>query len=288
MRVLLTVLLAVSSVNAYDAVLFSNEQKITEDFPSVENILSTASADAPVVFIVNPDFTLGQFSREAHAYSAKKEVKGLPAVVKSATYYASRYLRNPVYAPDAVTVTSMDDFISGNEVYIIAGEDWTSMEALTKDVFLELGKNNTNYTAVITATEAVSTNKTREKRVATSEMDSDSPLAAGPDMDMPMVLPPYNRSQYPDVKPGVPALGSCLLYLEGVNIVVQNSKKVFATIPVRSLTNTTSWSYADGDVKCNNATNGTYTFAVRLKLKGDVFDSAQRVKINSGTQLMFT
>ncbi|RCN45986.1 vacuolar ATP synthase subunit S1 [Ancylostoma caninum] len=292
MRVLIAVLLTVSSVKAYDAVVFSSEQKITKDYPTIENLLSTASSKSPVVFIVNPDFTLGQFSREANAYSSNKEVSGLPATVKSAAHHVSRHLTESVYAPGAVTVTSMDNFTPGADIYILAGEEWKSMQSLAEAVLPKLGEK---YTAVITATEAVSADKSRVKRVVTSEMEheaanpSGNPSnAGGPEVSMPMTLPPYNRSQYPDVKPGKPELGSCLLYLEGVNIVVQNSKKAFATIPIRSLTNTTSWSYADGDVKCNNATNGTYSFIVRLNLKGDVLDSTQKlVKISSGSQVVF-
>ncbi|KAK5985750.1 hypothetical protein GCK32_012413 [Trichostrongylus colubriformis] len=63
MRVLFTVLVAVSSTTAYDAIVFSNEQQITrmlKDFPTIPNLISTASAESPLVFIVNPDFTLGR------------------------------------------------------------------------------------------------------------------------------------------------------------------------------------------------------------------------------------
>ncbi|EYC15274.1 hypothetical protein Y032_0037g3426 [Ancylostoma ceylanicum] len=291
MRVLIAVLLTVSSVNAYDAVVFSSEQKITKDYPTIENLLSTASADSPVVFFANPDFTLGQFSREAKAYSPNEKLSGLPATVKAAAHHSSRHLTEGVYAPDAVTLTSADNFTPGATTYILAGDEWKSMQSLAEKVLPKLGDK---YTAVITATDAVSADKSRVKRVVTSEMEheaanpSASASTAGPEVSMPMTLPPYNRSQYPDVKPGQPALGSCLLYLEGVNIVVQNSKKAFATIPIRSLINTTSWSYADGDVKCNNATNGTYEFTVRLNLKGDVLDSTQKlVKVSGGSQVMF-
>ncbi|VDM71016.1 unnamed protein product, partial [Strongylus vulgaris] len=218
-----------------------------------------------------------------------KKVTGLPATVKSAKNYASRYLSENVNAPNAKTVTSADNFVDDAAVYIIAGDDWTSMQSLAETVLSKLGNK---YTAVITATEAVSATLQRDKRVTTSDMEqndanpSGTPGNAGPDLDLPVTLPPYNRTSYPDVKPGLPDLGSCMLYLEGVNIVVQNGKQ-FVSVPVRSLTNTTSWSYADGDVKCNNATNGTYSFTVRLKLKGDVMDDKQRVKITSGSQIQF-
>ncbi|KAK6751952.1 hypothetical protein RB195_003396 [Necator americanus] len=290
MRVLIAVLMTVSTVTAYDAVVFSNDREIKKDYPSIEN-LATSSSESPVVFIVNPDFTLGQFSREAHAYSDNKEMTGLPATVKSASYKASRYIPRSIHAPDAVILTSKDNFVPGAHSYILVGEDWNSMQSLTEDILPQLGGK---FTAIITATEAVYGDLARVKRVATSEMENDANPsgppsgAGGPEISMPMSLPPYNRSQYPDVKPGTPILGSCMLYLEGVNIVVQNSKKTFATIPIRSFTNTTAWSYADGDVKCNNATNGTYSFVVRMNLKGDVADSSQRVKVRGGSPIMFT
>ncbi|CAJ0608705.1 unnamed protein product [Cylicocyclus nassatus] len=65
-----------------------------DDYPSTENLLSTASPESPLVFIVNPDFTLGQFSREARAYSVDKTLRGLPATVKSKKYHVSRYLED--------------------------------------------------------------------------------------------------------------------------------------------------------------------------------------------------
>ncbi|CAJ0604047.1 unnamed protein product [Cylicocyclus nassatus] len=287
MRVLITVLLAVKTITAYDAVIFSSEQKIEDDYPSIENLLSTASPESPLVFIVNPDFTLGQFSREARAYSVDKTLRGLPATVKSKKYHVSRYLEDFVLVLNAVKVTSAEEFTKGNATYVVAGEEWTSMQSLAKTVLSGLGDS---YTAVITATDAVATDKARTKRVITSEMDetTGSPSAAnGPEIDMPVNLPPYNRTEYPDVRPDASKLGSCMLYSEGINIVVRNAKKEFVSIPVRSLTNTTSWSYAAGDVNCVNSTAGPFEFTVRLKLKGDVTDNAEKVKISSGSPIEF-
>nr|CDJ94276.1 ATPase domain containing protein [Haemonchus contortus] len=288
---LLVVLIAVSSVTAHDAVVFSNDQKITKDFPSIPNLISTASSESPLVFLVNPDFTLGQFSREAAAYSQDKRVSGLPAVVKSSSHHASRYFSDSFYTPDAVVLTSPNNFVAGAKIYVLMGEEWASMQNLAEVVFPQIGDK---YTGIITASDAVYWDKARVKRVVTSDMENDdapsgspSPDAAGgPDVAMPLNLPPYNRTEYPSVKPLGAGLGSCLLYMEGVNIVVQNSKKAFATIPIRS--NETTWNYADGDVNCVNDTAGEYRFAVRLKLKADAVDAKGQVKISSGSQLMFT
>ncbi|KAK6028391.1 hypothetical protein OSTOST_05564, partial [Ostertagia ostertagi] len=287
MRVFLAVLIAVSSASAYDAVVFSSEQEITKDFPTIPNLISTASAEAPLVFIVNPDFTLGQFSREAAAYSQDKVVSGLPAIVKSSLHHAPRYFADGLHAPGATILTSPDNFVSGASIYILMGEEWATMEKLAEVVLPQMGKK---YTAVITSSEAVSGDKVRVKRVVTSDMENDSApsgspspdAAGGPSMPMPLNLPPYNRSGYPDVQPGKANLGSCLLYMEGVNIVVQNAKKAFATIPVRS--NGTNWNYSDGDVVC---TNTSATFFVRMMLDADAVDAKNQIKISKGAQLKF-
>ncbi|CAJ0606215.1 unnamed protein product [Cylicocyclus nassatus] len=57
----------------------------------------------PLVFIVNPDFTLGQFSREARAYSVDKTLTGLSPTVKSKKYHVSRYLEDFVLVRDTYT-----------------------------------------------------------------------------------------------------------------------------------------------------------------------------------------
>ncbi|CAJ0606216.1 unnamed protein product [Cylicocyclus nassatus] len=64
-----------------------------------------------------------------------------------------------------------------------------------------------------------------------------SPSAANrPEIDMPVNLPPIT-GRIPDVRPDASKLGSCMLYSEGINIVMRNAKKEFVSIPVRSLTN---------------------------------------------------
>ncbi|VDM52095.1 unnamed protein product [Angiostrongylus costaricensis] len=267
MQFFIVVLFSTPVVMAYDAVVFSNDQQVTKDYPTIENLVFTASASSPLVFIVNPDFTLGQFSKQALAFSLGSDTSGLPATVKSSSYHSDRYYSDVIRVPDAVIVKSSDDFVPNANVYILEGTEWASMELLAQEFLPQLGRT---YTAIITATEGVSTRKDRVKRVATSEMVDDASSgvqeSGGPDVKMPMNLPPYNRTEYPNVKPLSAGLGSCLLYLEGVNIVVQNSKKMFATIPIRSMVNTTT------------------CFVVRLKLKGDVTDAKQQIKISSGSQ----
>ncbi|PIO65481.1 hypothetical protein TELCIR_12849 [Teladorsagia circumcincta] len=167
------------------------------------------------------------------------------------------------------------------------GEEWASMQKLAEALLPHMGKK---YTAIITSSEAVSGDKVRVKRVVTSDMENDSAPSGSPSpdaaggalVDMPLNLPPYNRSDYPDVKPGTASLGSCMLYMEGVNIVVQNAKKAFATIPIRS--NGTKWNYANGDVAC---TNTSATFFVRMKLDADAVDAKNQIKISKGAQVNF-
>lgn len=209
-------------------------------------------------------------------------------MVKSASYHASRYFADPLYAPGAVILMSADNFFAGADIYILMGEEWTSMQTMAEVVLSKLGDK---YTAVITATEAVSGDKKRVKRIVTTLMDEADPSGApekatGAYVDMPISLPPYNRTEYGTVKPTDPGLGSCLFYAEGVNIIVMNSKKSFATIPIRSVNAT--WSYGDGDVNCVNATAGDYKFYVRMRLKTDVNDDKKQVIIKSGSQVEFT
>lgn len=59
-------------------------------------------------------------------------------------------------APGAVIVTSVDNFTPGADIYILAGEEWNSMQSLAESVLPKLGEK---YAAVITATEAVSGDK---------------------------------------------------------------------------------------------------------------------------------
>uniref|UniRef100_A0A0K0D479 Ac45-VOA1_TM domain-containing protein n=1 Tax=Angiostrongylus cantonensis TaxID=6313 RepID=A0A0K0D479_ANGCA len=270
MQFYLVVLFSTPAVVAYDAVVFSNDQQVTKDYPTIENMVFTASASSPLVFIVNPDFALGQFSKHALAFSLGRNTSGFPATVKSSAYHSDRYYSDVIRVPGAMIVKSNGDFVPNANVYVLEGTEWTSMELLAQEFLPRLGRT---YTAIITATEGVSTRKDRVKRVATSEMGDDASSgvqeSGGPDVKMPMNLPPYNRTEYPNVKPLSAGLGSCLLYLEGVNIVVQNSKKMFATIPIRSMVNTTT------------------CFVVRLKLKGDVTDAKQQIKISSGSQVIF-
>ncbi|KAJ1365852.1 hypothetical protein KIN20_026301 [Parelaphostrongylus tenuis] len=273
---LLSLSLPVAVVVAYDAVVFSNDQQITEHYPSIENMVSTASPGAPLVFIVNPDFTL------------ESDLLGLPAIVKSSFYHSDRYYTDVIRVPDAVTVPSVDDFSPNASIYILEGTEWASMQRLAQELLPQMGSA---YTAIITSSDAVSTRKNRVKRVVTSEMEDNASSGVqdsseGPYINMPMNLPPYNRTEYPDVKPSSAGLGSCMLYMEGVNIVVM-SKKMFATIPIRSLVNTTTWSYANGDVQCSNSSSGTYSFTVRLMLKGDVTDAKNQIKISSGKEVKF-
>ncbi|CAI4229595.1 unnamed protein product [Auanema sp. JU1783] len=293
MRVFQSILLVCSTALAYDAVFFSNEREISKDFPSVENVLSTASKDSPVVFVTNPDFTLGQFSKQSSAYSVKKTENGLTNAVKSSKYHASRYIEQPILVSEANVITSESDFKPDSSVYVISGEEYTSMES----TFVQLqSKISPKATFVITSSEAVSTEKERVKRVATGEMESQqSDGANGDGFPMPMNIPPYNRTDVtPAVSVDITKLGNCMLYLEGVNVIVQsitnNGKgSIFVAIPVRS--NDSEWLYTDGDVHCSNSTVGDYIFHVKIRTKTDVVGknfNGDTATVPSGTIIGFT
>uniref|UniRef100_A0A1I7UH09 COesterase domain-containing protein n=1 Tax=Caenorhabditis tropicalis TaxID=1561998 RepID=A0A1I7UH09_9PELO len=95
MRVLFTVIsLFVVASHAYDAVLFSNQREIGGI--SAEQLVKGATPEEPIVFIVNPDFTLGQFSVEANAYSSEPTTDFLAKSVKNSNYHESQYFPHPL------------------------------------------------------------------------------------------------------------------------------------------------------------------------------------------------
>ncbi|PIC36885.1 hypothetical protein B9Z55_015717 [Caenorhabditis nigoni] len=274
MRVLfsaISISLIVSAALAYDAVLFSNQREIGGE--SIEKLAKAATPEEPVVFIVNPDFTLGQFSVKANAYSSEPTTDFLAKSVKNANFKESQYFPHPIEAYTAQAVTSSDEYKAGAAIYIIAGEEWTSMEQLAEQLISKID----NCVGVMTSTDAVLHTKTnRVKRVATDEMDgasdgasqsSEGPEASGA-YPFPLVLPPYNNS---GIKTTPEANLTCLFYLEGLSVVVQqkNDKALSyaaAYLPGANLT----YSYADGDANCLKGPVGNFSFRVRALLHQDV------------------
>ncbi|EGT50564.1 CBN-VHA-19 protein [Caenorhabditis brenneri] len=269
MRVLFAVFSLIVACHAYDAVLFSNQREIGGI--SAEQLVKGATPEEPIVFIVNPDFTLGQFSVKANAYSAEPTTDYLAKSVKNSNFHESQYFANQIQASTAQVLTSADQYKSGNALYIIAGEEWTSMEQLAEQLISKID----NSVGIITSTDAVSHEKTnRVKRVATDEMDAaNSDSTNGPQPNgayaFPLVLPPYNNS---GVKITPTADETCLFYLEGINIVVQqNLNKVLSYASVHIPGNNMTWSYAPGDAKCQNGGSiGQFIFRLRMTLTQDV------------------
>ncbi|EFP10387.1 CRE-VHA-19 protein [Caenorhabditis remanei] len=270
MRVLFTVFSLFAACYAYDAVLFSNQREIG-GLP-VEQLVKGATAEEPIVFIVNPDFTLGQFSVKANAYSAEPSTDFLAKSVKNSNFHESQYFPHQIEASSAQVLTSSASYKSGSAIYILAGEEWTSMEQLAEELISKID----NSIGILTSTDAVyheSTN--RVKRVATDEFDaasnSNSPSTGSPAsgaFPFPLVLPPYNNT---NLKVAPEANLTCLLYLEGVSVVVQqkNDKTLAyaaAFVPGSNLT----YAYADGDVKCAKGTIGEFIFRLRLTLTQDI------------------
>ncbi|UMM30811.1 hypothetical protein L5515_012543 [Caenorhabditis briggsae] len=270
MRVLfsaITISLIASTALAYDAVLFSNQREIRGE--SIEKLAKAATPEEPVVFIVNPDFTLGQFSVKANAYSSEPTTDFLAKSVKNSNFHGSQYFPHPIEASTAQVVTSSDEYKAGSAVYIIAGEEWTSMEQLAEQLISRID----NSVGVVTSTDAVLHERTnRVKRVATDEMDGASESSEGPEATgsypFPLVLPPYNNSA---IKTTPEANLTCLFYLEGLSVVVQQkTDKAFsyaaAYLPGANLT----YSYADGDASCLKGPVGNFSFRVRAQLHQDV------------------
>ncbi|CAI2350896.1 unnamed protein product [Caenorhabditis sp. 36 PRJEB53466] len=287
MRVLIAAFSLIVAVHAYDAVLFSNQREIAG--ASVDQLVQSATPEEPIVFIVNPDFTLGQFSVKANSYSDEPTTDYLAKSVRSSNFHESQYFANQVEATSAQVLTSADQYKAGSSVYVLAGEEWTSMEQLAEKLISQID----NSIGVVTSTDAVSHEKNRVKRVATDEMNSDGTSSTGTpnakELDFPLVLPPYNKTEI-NIKPTIDS--TCLFYLEGVSVVVQQKNdKVLsyaaAYLPGSNLT----YRYADGDAQCPNGTLGSFVFRLRLIPQQDVVGKQQNTEqftINNGDAIDLT
>lgn len=252
---------------AYDAVLFSNSREIGGT-PAAK-LVESATAEEPVVFIVNPDFTLGQFSVKANAYTSEPSADYLAKSVKNSNFHESQYFSHQIEATQAQWLSSADQYSAGSPIYIIYGEEWTSMEQLAEQLISKID----NSVGIITSTDAVAHEKSsRVKRVATDEFNSDSENSAAAEANggfpFPLVIPPYNQTFY-SVKPTNGH--SCLFYLEGLTVVVEQKKeKVLyyanAYIPGSNFT----WAYSETDVTCPNGTIGDFIFKIHLTLENDI------------------
>ncbi|CAI5448999.1 unnamed protein product [Caenorhabditis angaria] len=278
MRVLIAALSVIIAVSAYDAVYFSNQRDIQSS--KLENIVNSASADEPVVFIVNPDFTLGQFSVKANAYSSEPTQDYLAKLVKSSKYHGATYFTEQFIVPTASVLTSSSDFKTGSSVYVLAGEEWTSAEELAQQVLEKIE----NAVVIITATDGVSQEKTRVKRVGLTGGESrQNDAEATGNIALPLILPPYNVTGLT-----APANGdsSCLFYLEGLDVVVQkkdSGKTTYSAAAIRQ--GNATWSYADGYASCVNSSVGSFVFRISLTTTGEVADSGDLFTIPSGSNI---
>ncbi|CAD6194201.1 unnamed protein product [Caenorhabditis auriculariae] len=299
MRVIVAALAVVAAVSAYDAVLFSSEQAISSS--SLDKLLSEATPEAPLIFVVNPDFTLGQFSQKVHAYD-KASLTGLAKTIQDSKHHAATYFANQFHAPEASFVTNVAEYQPGASSYILAGEEWTSMDLLAE----QISQKVKSAIFVLTATDAVSSEKSRVKRVVTDAMNEEADAnsastgstgttgsgTVGKYVAMPLLLPPYNVSELGNVVPG--KFGSCLFYMEGLTVVVQQKddkgSAIYSAIPVRS-DNTTWGTAGDEDFQCVNGSVGSYIFTAHLRLENDangLYDNKPAVSITKGSLIDIT
>ncbi|TMS37464.1 hypothetical protein L596_004389 [Steinernema carpocapsae] len=128
----------------------------------------------------------------------------------------------------------------------------------------------------------------KKKPHGSSTPASPAAMASGPvnSVDFPVVLPPYYKPQLGpkyNVSASNPKnFGNCLLYLEGVTVIVQNDKSTpsFAAATIGGSDNVThTYLFNENDVQCQvnsrnstaaNNTRGEYTFNIAMVLGGDV------------------
>ncbi|UMM14854.1 hypothetical protein L5515_002509 [Caenorhabditis briggsae] len=247
---ILSIFLLFSPILAYDAIIFSNHISIRGI--SIENLLKDATADEPIVIITNQNFTLGQFSMKANAYSSEPIIDFLANSVKNSKFHESRNLVDQIEAPNSQKI---DNFQPGSSILIISGESWDEMV----EKFTNFEKIDNRAIMILTSSEAISTGKNRLKR-------SSAPLGAFP---FPLIIPPYGN---PKVNITRKINETCLFYLGGVTVVVENKlsnqKTLFASamVPGANLT----YSHALEDVKCEKGAFGNFIFRFRLKLAKEI------------------
>jgi len=128
-----------------------------------------------------------------------------------------------------------------------------------------------------------------------------STTASGAGLNFPVVLPPYNTSGVDAASPK-PEWGSCLLYLEGISIVVFNPASKDMTSAVATVNgganNKNTFNFADGYVSClangtqkaslkapTTAANGTRYFSFTLDIAVNDPAVAKKPKDTSNTAL---
>lgn len=128
--------------------------------------------------------------REVSAYGSKKS-SPFAELLKSSKHSSQRYIEDTIHVrdfnfvpfmnlyvyskilnfqiPDAQVVTSLPTFTTGSPVYIVAGDNWASLEELAMQVlififsqfvsmsiFIQITGKLTSYTGILTKADAVS------------------------------------------------------------------------------------------------------------------------------------
>ncbi|GMR63074.1 hypothetical protein PMAYCL1PPCAC_33269, partial [Pristionchus mayeri] len=228
MRSIGTLLLLVASSLAFDSVIFSSTTKITKDAPALTTLIASASAESPLVFFVNPDFVLGQFSKAAKSYSTKTSESSIVNAAKAAKYAESHFVKSAVHVPSASLVSASSPLEKGRAIYLVSAENWSSLDKMAAEVLAVLGDK---ATAVITNSDAVSTEAVRVKRDVAG-------LTA--DTAFPVVIPKVETEA--ERKP-------CLFYLEGLNFVYKTADGKYLSAQLRD-DGTNGKQYGYSDVVC--------------------------------------
>ncbi|CAJ0931251.1 unnamed protein product, partial [Mesorhabditis belari] len=297
MRVPLGIALLCHVVFSYDAVLFSNSQELSAETPSLESLISGASAEHPLIFLVEPDFTIGLFNKHASVYQADGKASPLAQMVREAKYSAQRHLDATYEVPNAQAVSQTGEYQNGASTYLVSADDWSLLEELSANV---LSKVN-SFTAVLANSEAVTQSQGRVKRLSSDVEGERGERAADADPtvrgSLPVTIPPYNRTS---LNGGLQPMTnrSCLLYMEGISII---ATKIQGEVPsgypagVATISGENgTFYYEDGDVICatqeNRLDNGIFTFVVRLSFTDSVTGTnvnGQQFTVPGGQNISF-
>ncbi|KAK0397874.1 hypothetical protein QR680_002315 [Steinernema hermaphroditum] len=119
----------------------------------------------------------------------------------------------------------------------------------------------------------------KKKKAHQASVLAQAAAPSGKSYDFPIVLPAYHKDPSISVKDAHADYGNCLLYLEGVTVIVEAAKKtpkyVAASIGFGSDNGTQKYQFDPSYVKCVhtsrdqvgfNATKGLYTFTVAINV----------------------
>ncbi|MFH4982062.1 hypothetical protein AB6A40_008771 [Gnathostoma spinigerum] len=282
----------------FDYVLWSSKSaKYVCNYGNLQDVISTASNESPLVVLRIDSFSLPAFNRYIDAYGSQSSKSLLADDMERASLRNLIHRTKPVLIPLSLIGNQSTEYRMPVLIY-----DVLSYEAVN-NVLSEINRRYSQYLKVLSSNKAfvIEENKIRHKRVSSDlkfpeveelnnprtngEWDpkynhqSDAAAAATVALPMPVVLPPWNVTNSPVTK--VP-VDRCLLYLEALRFVLWKKapEKAFSSLIVNASEGANTFDWDPSYVMClkQNNTVGEVRFHVVIKLKNPVSTPAEEKK----------